>query len=82
MSISTITSKGQTTIPIEIRKFLNLKTGDKINFFVDGTGKVGIRAKNRHISELKGILQSPSEIVVSESDIKSAVSKGMKEKFS
>ncbi len=34
MLASTITSKGQTTIPAEIRKALNLKTGDTVAFKV------------------------------------------------
>ena len=34
MLISTLTSKGQATIPAEIRKDLHLKAGDKIIFEV------------------------------------------------
>jgi antitoxin PrlF len=34
MNISTITQKGQTTIPAEIRKKLDLHPGDKISFEV------------------------------------------------
>lgn len=33
MEVARITTKGQITIPIEIRKKLNLKEGDKIIFF-------------------------------------------------
>jgi antitoxin PrlF len=33
--ISTITSKGQVTIPKEIRSFLGIKPSDKINFTVE-----------------------------------------------
>ena len=36
MEISKVTSKGQITIPIEIRKKLNLKTGDKVVFIEEG----------------------------------------------
>lgn len=32
---STISSKGQITLPIEIRKRLGLKTGDRVEFVVD-----------------------------------------------
>jgi antitoxin PrlF len=32
MLASTLTSKGQTTIPVEIRRALNLHTGDKVTF--------------------------------------------------
>ncbi|CAN5434956.1 hypothetical protein BH10PSE19_BH10PSE19_16340 [soil metagenome] len=37
MHISTLTQKGQATIPVEIRNALELHTGDKIDFtVVDG----------------------------------------------
>lgn len=35
MEVAKVTSKGQITIPIEIRKKLNLKTGDKVIFIED-----------------------------------------------
>ena len=36
MELAKITSKGQITIPIKIRKKLNLKEGDKVVFLMDG----------------------------------------------
>ncbi len=36
MEVAKITSKGQITIPIDIRKKLNLKDGDKVVFIEDG----------------------------------------------
>lgn len=36
MELAKITSKGQITIPIAIRKFLNVKDGDKVMFIQDG----------------------------------------------
>jgi antitoxin PrlF len=36
MEISRITSKGQITIPVEIRRKLKLKTGDKVVFIEEG----------------------------------------------
>lgn len=39
MELAKITSKGQITIPIQIRKMLNLKDGDKVVFMID-SGKV------------------------------------------
>jgi len=36
MEVAKITSKGQITIPIDIRKKLNLKDGDKVIFIEDG----------------------------------------------
>ena len=36
MEIAKITSKGQITIPIDIRKSLNVKPGDKVVFMQEG----------------------------------------------
>ena len=35
MATATLTSKGQLTLPVEIRKKLGLKAGDKIKFFLN-----------------------------------------------
>lgn len=39
MELAKITAKGQITIPVQIRKKLNLKDGDKV-VFVEENGKV------------------------------------------
>ena len=36
MTTARVTSKGQTTIPKQIRQLLNLQPGDQINFVVEG----------------------------------------------
>ena len=41
---STITSKGQVTIPAAVRKHLGLKQGDKVTFVLDETGAVSLKA--------------------------------------
>jgi AbrB family looped-hinge helix DNA binding protein len=38
--ISTITSKGQVTIPVEVRRYLGVTTNDKIAFVIDPEGVV------------------------------------------
>jgi antitoxin PrlF len=63
--ISTITSKGQTTIPKEVREKLNLRPGDKINFTVESDGRVYIQPLNVDVEELSGILHKPGRKVVS-----------------
>jgi AbrB family looped-hinge helix DNA binding protein len=40
VEVARITAKGQITIPLEIRKKLNLKGGDKIIFFEEGNGRI------------------------------------------
>lgn len=53
---STITSKGQTTIPAEIRQKLNLKPGDRVRYVVDGE-KVYLKVKNGKLADLAGMLR-------------------------
>jgi len=53
--VSTITSKGQVTIPAEVRKHLGLKTKDKISFVIDSEGEVHLRVpRYRDIASLRG----------------------------
>lgn len=42
LSQATLTSKGQTTIPLPVRQVLGLKNGDKINFVVSNGGVVQV----------------------------------------
>jgi len=55
---STLTSKGQTTIPAEIREALNLKPGDKIRYVMSGD-RVYLRVKNGRLADLAGFLGRP-----------------------
>ena len=72
MSAATITSKGQITIPKEIRTLLDLHSGDKINFFVDESGEVRFVPVTQDISTLKGIVSKPDKAVSIE-DMKAAI---------
>ena len=58
---STLTSKGQTTIPKAIRDSLGLKPGDKITFTVMPNGTVQMRVKNKRVTALAGILRKPGQ---------------------
>ena len=55
---SKLTSKGQTTVPKEIRDALGLDEGASIEWVVD-EGKVTVRAKTRNIADFAGILGKP-----------------------
>lgn len=55
MSNATLTSKGQTTIPIEVRQALGLQPQDQLNFTVMPDGTVIMRAKKRTLAELAGV---------------------------
>ena len=53
---STLTSKGQTTIPKPIRDSLRMKPGDKMSFTLMPDGVVIMRVKNKQLSDLAGLL--------------------------
>lgn len=52
MANATLTSKGQTTIPKEIRDSLGLKAKDQLNFTQMPNGTVIMRVKNRSVLDL------------------------------
>ncbi len=53
---TTLTSKGQTTIPKTIRDSLGMKTGDRMSFTLMPDGVVVMRVKNKRVSDLAGLL--------------------------
>jgi len=53
---ATLTSKGQTTIPKEIREQLGLKSGDRMTFTLMPDSTVVMRFKNKNLKDLAGIL--------------------------
>jgi AbrB family looped-hinge helix DNA binding protein len=53
---ATLTSKGQTTIPKEIRDSLSMKAGDRMTFTLMPDGTVVMRVKTKSITELAGVL--------------------------
>jgi antitoxin PrlF len=59
MSTATITSKGQTTIPKDVRDRLNLKPGDRLDFVFDEDGSLRVVPLNVSLDNLKSILPLP-----------------------
>ena len=54
---ATLTSKGQTTIPKEIRDSLHMKAGDRMTFTLMPDATVVMRVKSKSITELAATLQ-------------------------
>ncbi|MBT9491034.1 MAG: type II toxin-antitoxin system PrlF family antitoxin [Paucibacter sp.] len=65
MADATLTAKGQTTIPREIRDRLGLEAGDKLVFTMLSDGTVVMRAKTRRLLDLAGSLTRPGQPSVS-----------------
>lgn len=55
---TTLTRKGQVTVPREIRDCLGLKAGDKLTFTLLSDGTVIMRAKTKQLADLSAPPQS------------------------
>ena len=75
MPASSMTSKGQTTIPKKIREHLKLQPGDRVDFIIEEGGKVILEPATVDIGELEGILHRPGHKRVSDEDMINAVRK-------
>lgn len=60
MAIATMTSKGQMTLPKDVRDDLGLKPGDKVDIVKEGE-KYVLRPRNVKAGDLYGILHRPGE---------------------
>ncbi|MCP3963531.1 MAG: AbrB/MazE/SpoVT family DNA-binding domain-containing protein [bacterium] len=54
MSISTLTSKGQVTIPKDLRRRLRLRAGDKLDFRAEQDGSLRVYPVARTVAEVFG----------------------------
>ena len=59
MPTATLTSKGQITLPREVREHLHLAEGDRVEFLIDAQNGVRLRPMTRSVRELFGILHRP-----------------------
>ena len=55
MVTATISSKGQITIPADIRHALQVDTGDRVEFVEVAPGRYEFVAATRSVTELKGM---------------------------
>ena len=62
---ATLTSKGQTTIPKEIRDSLGIKPGDRMTFTLMLDGTVVMRVKRKSVVDLAGVLHKKGRKPVS-----------------
>ncbi len=63
MPTATLTSKGQITIPVDVRTTLNVDTGDRVEFVQVAPDRYELIAATHHVSELKGMFGKPSKAV-------------------
>ena len=76
MNLARISSNGQITVPVEIRRQLSLNAGDKILFFQNKDGEIVIsNASVSAIQKAQAAFSSAAEVmgVSSEDDIQALV---------
>jgi len=74
MQESTVTTKGQTTLPRDVRHALDLASGDKVRYVIlDGEVRL---LKSRPVNELAGLLARPGRNPVSLDDMEAAIAAG------
>jgi len=61
MAESAVTSKGQITIPVEVRRAMGLQPQDRVVFTVMPDGTTVMRAKSRSLRDLTGSLAKAGE---------------------
>ena len=76
MPSSTITSKGQVTVPKEIREYLRLKPGDRIDFVKDESGRISLKAINTDFLSMRGILKSKRKEPLSVEEMNEVIARG------
>jgi AbrB family looped-hinge helix DNA binding protein len=76
---SRITSKGQTTIPVEVRDLLGLKPGDTVTYEIGD--KVVRIAKARSALDFAGIFHDPNRKPLTIEDMDEAISEAINERY-
>ena len=63
MPSAVVTSKGQITIPVEVRHRLGLETGHRVDFVELASGQYTLVAATVDIRSLRGIVGKPAQPV-------------------
>jgi len=75
LATATITSKGQVTIPLQVRTALGLDAGDRIEFVEVEKGQFAIVPATRSVQELKGLLRNKQRKPVTIEEMNAAIRK-------
>ncbi|CAN5284068.1 hypothetical protein BH10PSE7_BH10PSE7_24230 [soil metagenome] len=74
--LGTVTSKGQTTIPKEVRDQLKLRAGDEVYWtIVDGTAI--LRARTGSLLDIAGMFHNPTRKPLSDMELQDAIGDSM-----
>ncbi|MDJ1185333.1 AbrB/MazE/SpoVT family DNA-binding domain-containing protein [Roseofilum casamattae] len=73
---TTVTDTEQITLPPQIRDYLKLSHGSKIDFVIDAEGEVKLIPLNVSVEELSGILYRPGIEKATLEDMEMAILEG------
>lgn len=76
-----LSSKGQVTIPKEIRDYLQLHIGDHLQFIIDRKGKVILTAQTEDVRDLYGALKVKIKRKNSSEEMDRSIGRAVKRKF-
>jgi antitoxin PrlF len=82
MALAKITTKGQVTIPKNIRESLHLHTGDKIEIVLNNQGEAVIRPISKKVDDMFGILKRPKQKTISVEEMNDSIKNRMQSKLS
>jgi len=66
VATATVTSKGQITIPANVRQALRIEAGDRVEFVQIEPGRYELVPATQSVKALKGMFGKPSKIVTIE----------------
>jgi AbrB family looped-hinge helix DNA binding protein len=75
MQESTITIKGQTTLPKDVRNALQLHPGDRVRYMILDGGEVRL-VRSQPVAQLAGLLKDRASRTVSLEEMEEAIAKG------
>jgi AbrB family looped-hinge helix DNA binding protein len=81
MALATLTTKGQVTIPKQVREALKLHTGDKIEIIVTKNREALIRPISKKVDDVFSKLYKPTRKSVSVDSMNEAIKNRMKDKI-
>ena len=73
MITATLTSKGQITIPKEIREALRLHAGDRVAFVFNNETEATMKTVTKSVDEVYGTLHDPKQPSLTIDEINQAV---------
>ncbi len=81
MQQTTLTSKGQVTIPKNIRDFMGLHASDKIEFVITDKNEVLLKPITKKVDDVFGVLHKPGKVAVSVEDMDAAIRQKLRDSF-